>query len=126
MPKVLSDGRKRRVIQLKARIYHYGWVKSPKSQQDKQKSFNKLWHDDSWVEKKIGDDEEFDYSKIDSLRHFDGTHPLVMNNRLMNKNWSFDFDPSKKKLSFKSRFLHGIELLTGWRIGEYKNYKIIR
>lgn len=120
------DGRKLRVIQLKARIYHYGWVKSPKSQQDKQKSFNKLWHDDSWVEKKIGDDEEFDYSKIDSLRHFDGTHPLVMNNRLMNKNWSFDFDPSKKKLSFKSRFLHRIELLTGWRIGEYKNYKIIR
>lgn len=120
------DGRKLRVISLQAYIHHYGWVKTPEAQQEKQKSFNKLWHDDNWMKKNIGDDKSFDYSEIDSIRYFDGTHPLVMNNRIKNKNWSFDFDPTKKKLSFKSRFLHGVELISGWRIGEYKNYKIIK
>ncbi|MDR1005967.1 MAG: hypothetical protein LBL74_03795 [Bacteroidales bacterium] len=63
---------------------------------------------------------------IHTLRRFDGTHPQVMQTRIDNKNWKFDFDPTKKNFGFKAKILHCIERLTGWRIGEYKNYRIIK
>lgn len=110
---------------IEAYIYHYGWVKPPEIQQAKQQEFNKLWHDESWVEKNVPDVGEFDYSKIDSLAHFKGTHPGVMKERIAKKNWKFSFDPTKKKLSLKTRFSNLIEEKTGWRPGEYRNYKII-
>jgi hypothetical protein len=107
-------------------IYHYGWVKSPFFQQEKQKYFHSLWHDDAWLEKHIAKTETFDYSQIDSLKRFDSTHPEVMQIRITNKNWQFDFDPTKKKFGMKAALLHHIENLTGWRVGEYKNYRILK
>ena len=105
-------------------IYHYGWVKIPEIQQAKQKYFNKLWHDDEWIDKNVPRVEEFDYSQIDSLSKFEGTHPRVMQKRIDAMNWEFSFDPTKKKPAFKSRISNFFENRTGWRIGEYKNYKI--
>ncbi len=113
------------VKQIDASVYHYGWVKPPSVQQAKQKSFNKLWHNDDWVEKKIPSVNEFDYSSIDSLTSFNGTHPEVMQPRIQAINWKFSFDPTQKQFTFKQKFLRLVEKLTGWRIGEYKNYKII-
>ena len=91
----------------------------------KRRDFEKLWHDNTYVEKKYADNSSFDYSQVDALKHFDGTHPAVMQNRIDAINWKFDFDPTVKNLSFKLKVLHGVESLTGWRIGEYKNYKLI-
>jgi hypothetical protein len=106
-----------------ASVYHYGWVKPPALQQAKQEHFNKLWHDDAWMEKNITKVGEFDYSKIDSLEKFTGTHPQVMLERIKKKNWEFSFDPTKKKFSVKDRFLYWLEKKTGWRLGEYKNFR---
>jgi hypothetical protein len=39
-------------------------------------------------------------------------------------NWRFDFDISRKKMGFKSRLLYWIEKKTGWRVGEYRNFRI--
>jgi len=119
------DNSKLNVKPIDAHIYHYGWVKPPKAQQDKQKNFNKLWHTDEWMEKNIENKEEFDYTNIDSLAKFEGTHPAVLSERLKRYNWKFDFDPSKIKLKFKDKVLLAIEKQTGYRAGEYKNYKII-
>lgn len=110
---------------VEATMYHYGWVKPPEAQQAKQENFNKLWHNDEWVDKNIPKTEGFDYSKIDSLAHFTGSHPKVIQHRISSQNWQFNFDPTKKRLPFKSRLLHTIESLTGWRAGEYRNYKIV-
>lgn len=107
-----------------AYIHHYGWVKPPEKQQAKQEYFNKLWHDDHWIEKNIAKVDEFDYTKIDSLSYFNNSHPEIMKERIQNRNWKFSFDPTVKQFSAKSKFLHFIEKITGWRIGEYKNYKI--
>jgi hypothetical protein len=107
-------------------VYHYGWVKPPAIQQAKQKSFNRYWHDDDWVAEKIPPLTEFDYSHIDSLTHFEGIHPAVMKKRIEKMNWTFDFDPARKRFPLKTKVLHGIERMTGWRIGEYKNFKIIK
>lgn len=110
---------------ISAEIYHYGWVKPPKAQQAKQENFHKMWHDDEWMEKNIAQVEEFDYSQIDSLEEFKGTHPQVLKSRVASANWNFKFDSSQIKLSIKDKFLLFIEKTTGWKVGEYKNYKVI-
>jgi len=120
-----KNGEKLLVKQIDAYIYHYGWVKNPDYQIKKAKSFSKYWHSDQWIESKIPEIEMFDYSEIDSLKLFSGTHPEVMQNRINKKNWKFKFDFSKKKLSLKHRVKIFIEKISGWRIGEYKNYKKI-
>lgn len=113
------------VKQINAFIYHYGWVKKPEIMQQKQENFNKLWHDDDWVEKNVPKRNEFDYSAINSLSAFNESHPFVMKNRIEQSNWKFDFDISYKKYSMKDKIKLFFENLTGYRIGEYKNYKII-
>lgn len=120
------DGRKLNVAPIDAEVYHYGWVKHPSKQQDKIKSFNKLWHDDDWMKKNIEDVSEFDYSLVDGVKHFMGSHPSVMKKRIDNVNWKFTFDPSKKKMKFRHRITQIIENITGYRIGEYKNYKLLK
>lgn len=121
-----KDDRPLNVKQVDATMYHYGWVKPPEAQQAKQENFNKLWHDDAWVDKNIPKKDEFDYSKIDALARFNDTHPKVMLGRISSQNWHFNFDPARKRLPFKSRLLHSIENLTGIRIGEYRNYRVIK
>lgn len=120
-----KNNRLMRVKPVDACVYHYGWVKPPELQQAKQESFNKMWHDDDWMKKNIPVQQAFDYSQIDSLQVFAGTHPAVMQARINQKNWTFDFDPTNKKFSLKARILYWLEKKTGWRIGEYKNYRLI-
>jgi len=106
-------------------LYHYGWVKPPSAQQEKQKSFHKMWHHDEWMQKNISSAHEFDYSKMGSLQKFSESHPVVMHNRIQSKNWKFTYDPSPKNISLKNKLSDLVEKFSGWRIGEYKNYKII-
>ncbi|MBK7388554.1 MAG: glycosyltransferase family 2 protein [Bacteroidetes bacterium] len=120
-----KNGKKLKVKPVYAFIHHYGWVKPPKAMQEKQKEFHKMWHDDKWVEANIPKLDEFDYSKIDSLAVFRGTHPEVIKERIKRQNWKFTFDPTTKKMPLLTSLLHGVEQFTGWRPGEYKNYKII-
>lgn len=116
---------KLQVKPVQARVYHYGWVKPPEAQQAKQESFHRMWHDDAWMEKNIPKADGFDYSQIDSLAKFSGTHPLVMQERIRKQNWQFSFDPTKKNWGLKMRLLMWIEKTFGWRIGEYRNFEII-
>lgn len=121
-----KNGKKLNVKLIDATIFHYGWVKHPKEQQAKQKSFNKMWHDDEWVNHHINKEEEFDYSTIDVLDRFDGTHPKVMEDRIKNMNWKFTYDPTKNNLSLISRIIHFVEHKLNYRFGEYKNYNLIK
>jgi len=120
-----SEGKKLKVKKTGAFIYHYGWVKSPRAQQAKQSSFHKMWHDDEWMKTNIPEVEEFDYYNIDLLEEYKGTHPKVFETRTKNANWNFKYDPKKVKTNFKYRFLFLVEKLTGWRVGENRNYKSI-
>ncbi len=121
-----KHGKKLHVKPINAYIHHYGWVKNPRQQQLKQQNFNKLWHSDLWVSQHVSDDDEFDYSQVDSLKLFEGTHPEVIQERIKQTNWKFSFDPTKRKLSVKEQFSRIVEKWTGYRIGEYKNYKLLR
>jgi len=118
-----KEGRKLKVKKINAAIYHYGWVRHPKYMMAKAYEANKLWHSDKWVEERFDPDKDFDYSQIDSLKPFNGSHPEVMQTRIDKMNWSFPFDPSRKNFGIKTAFLYWVEKITGWRIGEHKNYR---
>jgi hypothetical protein len=120
-----NDNAKLRVKAIDAWIYHYGWVKHPRAMQKKQESFHKYWHDDRWMEKNILPAEAFDYSDIDALERFNGSHPAVMRERIKKRNWHFDYDPAFNRLNFKSRVKLFTEHYFGFRIGERRNYIII-
>ena len=119
------NGRKLKVKQIDATIYHYGWVRPPQFMMAKNVEASKYWHNDDYIQQKFDAGKDFDYSGIDSVRKFEGTHPVVMHERIDRINWKFDRDPEIKKFNLKQRILHRIEKTTGWRVGENKNYKVI-
>jgi glycosyltransferase involved in cell wall biosynthesis len=121
-----KNGRKLLVAAIDASIYHYGWVKLPEAQQAKQQTFHRYWHTDRWIEKEVPKAETYDYSGMDFLSPFTGSHPKVMQERIDRLSWDFKPGNSKTQHTLKSVILRFIENQTGWRVGEYRNYKIIR
>ena len=82
------DDKKLSVKWIDAFVYHYGWVKSPEIQKEKMKSSINFWTtDEESVGVKKHYEDNFDYSEIDSLRNFNGTHPAVMQARIARVNW---------------------------------------
>jgi len=110
-----------------ATVYHYGWVKNPKKMIEKLKKIQELWSDTvddpTNIERRSG--EIFDFSKFDSLKHFESEHPVVMNKRIEEKNWQINLDISKKKFTTKEKLLYWYEKKTGKRLFDFRNYKII-
>lgn len=119
-----DDNQRLKVVPVDAYINHYGWVKDPRVMQAKQESFNKLWHDDDWMEENIPNVEKFDYfSNIDSLARFKGTHPKVMQERVDRLNWEFKYDINFNKTSTKHRLKKILK-----KLGvdtSYRNYILI-
>lgn len=122
------DGRKINVKLIDAYIYHYGWVKPPQGLKNKLRNFNLFYHNDDWMEQNLPETFEFDYKNADRLIPFTGSHPAVMQKRIDATNWklNIDLDQLHKKMTLRRRVLQKIEDLTGWRIGEYRNYNIIK
>lgn len=107
-----------------AYIYHYGWVKPPKTQHKRLLSMHRFYHKDD-INEPSTPDPDFDYNRADSLLPFTGAHPAVMQARVDRLNWPFAFDTRQTNYTPRVRFLAFIEKLTGWRIGEYRNYKLL-
>ncbi len=121
-----KQNKKLRVKKIDAEIYHYGWVRHPHKQLEKLTNFYGLWSGEQYAAPPLADADEFDFFKdADSLEHFKGTHPAVMQQRIAEKNWQVNFDTAKKRFSLKDLLLYRIEKLTGKRLFDYRNYKII-
>lgn len=121
-----KDGEKLKVMRANASVFHYGYVKNPRTMQTKALDFHRLWHDEEWIRQNFNIGDLFDYSAIDSLSLFLGTHPAVMEERIRNTSWDIKLDTSAKKFGFKDGLLHRIEQLTGYRLFEYKNYSLLK
>ncbi len=117
-----KNGEKLNVKPVDAFVYHYGWVKSPKQMKDKQKRILEFWQDPGNIalraQMKAGD--VFDFHEFDSLDHFCGTHPAVMQKRIAEKNWNIDLDITRKKFSLKEKLLYWYEKRTGKRLFDLK------
>jgi hypothetical protein len=119
-------GRPLKVLYSPIRIFHYSYARNPKLMQKKSNFFNSFWHDDNWLKKHLPKKEEFDYNQVDAVKKFEGTHPQLMHLKVQQQDWEFTFDPSKSRFTPKGKVLHIIEKKTGLRIGEYKNYRIVK
>ncbi len=120
------NGRKIQVKLIDAYVYHYGWAKPPQGLNNKIRNFNTFYHDEQWMEQHMPQTYEFDYSNADRLVKFTGTHPLVMQKRIQTIGWKIDLTKSLKPGNdLRRKLLQKIEDWTGWRIGEYRNYKIV-
>lgn len=121
-----GDNQKLKVVPIDAYIYHYGWVKNPRAMQKKRENFNKLWHDDQWIDENIEKWEDFDYeSHVRELKYFEDTHPEVMKKRIDAINWKFDHDISRKGKSTKDQLKKGLKKYFGIDTS-YRNYEILK
>jgi hypothetical protein len=121
-----GENQKLNVKPVDAWIYHYGWVREPKAMMAKWKNFGKLYLGQEWkdeVEKTFTGD--FDYSGIDALEKFTGSHPLVMQERVKNMNWKFEYDISFNKIKLKDKLKDLLEKVTGKRPFDHNNFKVI-
>lgn len=121
-----KGNKKLQVKPVNAHIYHYGWVKSPEQMIKKLRETLRYWYTDETLAQSVPAEEYFDYTQYDSIKMFQGTHPSVMHNRVTNTHWDTKLDPSKKRFSFSKKLLYAIEKLTGKRLFEFRNYRILR
>lgn len=118
-------GAKPRVLRTKARVFHYGWVKPPKMMGQKSKFLNRWWHGN----KRDHEFENFEYARQYGLKPFVGTHPEVMKEQIAAQDWTFKTERSLSDWTLKDLNLLAsdtLESITGYRIGEYKPYRIVR
>lgn len=132
---------KLKVAKVKARIFHYGWVRPPQLMNKKIKAFNINHRGEQVVrdiEKNNGFKGNFDYGNLNKIPVFKGSHPAVMKEWISQFNWSDDMRYSgvRKSLNkvpskhdrLKYVIVSWIEkyLLFGARLGEPKNYILLK
>ena len=107
-----------------ARIFHYGWSRPQDVMNKKIESFEKLYHGKDHSQKDL-----FNYRRIWGLKRFKDKQPEML------KKWVEDNTHEIDILSLPRSYIFGdwdlmvsdfIEKHTGYRIGEYKNYKLIK
>jgi len=120
-------GKKMHAKLIDASIYHYGWVKPPQGLNNKVRNFTQFYHDDAWLAENVPEGYQFDYENAERLTRFEGTHPKAAEARISRMQWPFQFDAKvlRDKMSLRRKVLQQIEDWTGWRIGEYRNYKLL-
>jgi glycosyltransferase involved in cell wall biosynthesis len=125
------DGRKPRVRDSGARIFHYGWVRPPEAMKRKQIALDRLHHPEDWVRRRHPEPElPFDYGPLEHLRRFTGTHPAVMREWIAAKSWQAE-DYRRPGTRHEHNRL-AVRLLTSiedrclrQRIGGYRNYVLL-
>lgn len=118
-------GIKLNVINTGLPVFHYSYVRAPENMNEKAKFFEKFWHEDNYLQQKYATQQEFDYYNIDRVKPYTGAHPALMQPIIAAVNWEFDPAKIHKKTSFKNKLLYWLEDLINYRIGAYKNYKVV-
>jgi hypothetical protein len=121
-----GNDEKLNVRSLDAYIYHYGWVREPGAMNNKLENTKNFWGGVTLDPSETVYTGSFDYSQIDALENFKGTHPAVMKERIKKMNWKFDYDLSYNNFKLKDKAKNFLEKLTGRRFFDYKNYKLLR
>lgn len=120
-----EGARKLRVLPSGARMYHYGWVRTPEDQARRLVAFQRLYTGDAGARREAA--RKFAYDSTEKVRRFDGTHPGPMRELVERADWPFEPRPRWLRLSnLREDLLDLFELATGIRIGEYRNYRRLR
>ena len=123
-----SDGSKLRALLTPARIFHYGWVRTPEAMKEKTLFMDRLYHGDQAPDAETPHSgNNYLYKRFWGLREYRGSHPGVMTGRIAEKGWTWDLRASPFVFSpsdTKKVVLDLWEWLTGHRPFEFKNYSI--
>jgi hypothetical protein len=123
------NGEKLHVAHSGACIYHYGWVRPPRSLHRKVRAFTAAYQGLAAAERRQIDEEKaFGYGRLRGLRPFRGSHPRVMEARLRQRSWTVEPTPpaGHKHDRIGMQVLTFIEnRLLGFRIGERRNYILL-
>jgi hypothetical protein len=118
-----DDDKKLNVKPVGTYVYHYGWVKKPDIMMNKIRNASTYYEDIKWIQE-VSKGQVFDYSSIDALKLFDGSHPAVMADHIKRKNWSFEHDISFNKLPLKYKGKIFLKKYLGINTF-YENFRII-
>ena len=115
------------VAKIDVPVFHYSYVRPPEQMRKKANYFMRFWFDDNIVHNlAAAGGNLYDYNAVDKLENFLGTHPAIMNSRISSKDWTFLYNPKKQRVSMRHKLLNYFEKLTGYRLGEYKNYRLVK
>jgi len=126
------DGRKLVVAKADAEIFHYGWVRPPKTMTKKKIALDTLHHDKGWVKEHNPEPEkEFDYGNLKNCATYSDTNPKVMEDFIKKTVPLIPLDPNSKEKHKHDklwiRLLSWIEKnIFHYQIGEWKNYVLIK
>jgi hypothetical protein len=125
-----ADGSKLRVFRSGARVFHYGWVRTPEAMREKTFFMDQLYHGDpeakAAAERIPHTGDNYRYKRFFGLYPYRGTHPAVMTERIRSKGWHWDLASSPLAWEWsdvKKIGLDWIERLTGVRLFEYRSYR---
>lgn len=128
----IKDTRRLHCILIKARIFHYGWVRPPRRMASKNSTA--AIHYKSSIHASYSD--QFDYGRMDRCRIFTGSHPAIMSDQIKKHDWKTLLRYSgplainrtlMKHETWKYRAIRFIEekLFGGAVFGGFKNYTLI-
>jgi glycosyltransferase involved in cell wall biosynthesis len=118
-----KDGRKPTVIKANARVFHYGWVRTPDAMKSKTEFMDTLYRNDGSTT-----GENYRYKRFWGLRPFKKTHPKYMHQRIKQKGWHWDLSNSEFVWSIKDGkkiVSDALESVTDFRPFEYRSYNLI-
>jgi hypothetical protein len=122
------DGSKLQALLTPARIFHYGWVRTPEAMKEKTLFMDRLYHGDQAPGAETPHSgTNYLYKRFWGLKEYLGTHPRVMEQRIREKGWNWDLRASPFVFSAgdgKKVLLDLWERWTGHRPFEFKNYSI--
>jgi glycosyltransferase involved in cell wall biosynthesis len=117
-------GEKLDAILTAARIFHYGWVRTPEAMRVKTEFMDTLYHGTDAAK-----NNSHVYKRFWGLNQYRGTHPAVMLERIRTKGWKWDLAGSPfifTRSDIKKVILDTIESMTGHRLFEFRNYRLIK
>jgi glycosyltransferase involved in cell wall biosynthesis len=120
-----EKGEKLNVKKLDATVYHYTGIRSPDAYAKKVAMFQSYYNSAEGVEK-IMASHDYQMHSVDRTIPFTGSHPAIMHAKVAAQDWEYNY---KKELSVwhkKDKYLQIVEDLLGFKLGEYKNYKLIK
>lgn len=118
-----KNGERLNVFPANARVFHYGYVRTPASLGAKSAEMSQ-W----WGEPPQNSPREVELHRHVGLSRYNGSHPALMRERVAQPN---PFSPARCRRKWdKNEFKNALTLIWEtffpYRIGEYRNYEIVR
>ena len=120
-----DPGSKLVVKKIDAPIFHYNGIRPPSLFRKKAQQMGEFYKSKEESQKEL-EAVNYSWDNVDRVIPFTDSHPAVMQSKINGQDWKYTFDPAKAKWKLKDRLIQPIEDLLGFKIGEYKNYRLIK